>query len=143
MAATHFSGPLIVNGVYNQANVVKSVTAGATLTAADNGKIIVLGDAAPGNVTLPAVTTSGFRVRIVNGATTTTSGAVVSAEGDNISGVLTVNGALVAAVAEDQINFIQSASVAGDWIEVISDGTQWLVSGQGSAAGSITATDPA
>ena len=109
----------------------------------DNGKTIFMADVAPGNVTLPAVTLTAFRVRVVNSATTTTSGAVISAEGDNISGVLTVNGALVAAVAEDQINFIQSASVAGDWIEIESDGTQWLVRGQGSAAGSITATDPA
>jgi len=143
MAASHFSGPLVVGGVYYNAGEVASVTTGQTLTAADNGKVVFLGDVAPGDVTLPAVTLTGFSVKVINTATTTTSGAVISAEGDNISGVLTVNGALVAAVAEDQINFIQSASVAGDWIEIVSDGTQWLVSGAGSAAGSITATDPA
>jgi len=148
MATTHFSGPVestngFVTGTAGIASSTESVTAGRTLTVADHGKTFFLGDAASGNITLPDVTLTGFNVKVICGFTITTASAVLSAEGDNISGVLTVNGALVGALVEDQINFIGSAALLGDWVELTSTGAAWVVSGQGSAAGSITATDPA
>lgn len=103
----------------------------------------LLGDAASGDITLPAVTLTGFSVKVICGFTITSDSGVISAEGDNISGVLTVNGALIGALVEDQINFIGSAALLGDWIEISSTGAAWTVRGQGSGAGSITATDPA
>ena len=113
-----------------------------TLTAADSGKVIFLNAAAGGTVTLPALK-AGVNFKIIVGATApTTIWIIASAEGDNISGVMTVNGALVAAVAEDFINFAANTAVAGDSIELECDGTGWYVKGLGSAAGSITATDP-
>jgi len=143
MAATHFSGPLVVGGVYQNEGVVNSVTAGVTLTAADNGKTVLLADAASGDVTLPAVTLTGFKVRVLCAFAVTTSSAVISAEGDNITGTLVVNGATVLAEVEDQINFILNLAEVGDYVDIQSDGTQWIVNGIGGAAGSITATDPA
>ncbi len=143
MSATHFSGPLVVNGVYLNEGSVSSVTAGVTLTAADNGKTVLLADAASGDVTLPAVTVTGFKVRVLCAFAITTSSAVKSAEGDNITGTLVVNGATVLAEVEDQINFILNLAEVGDYIDIQSDGTQWIVNGIGGAAGSITATDPA
>ncbi len=55
-----------------------------------------------------------------------------------------VNGAVVAASAEDQINFVASAETVGDWIELWADNTnsQWVVTGVGGGTGGITATDP-
>ncbi len=118
------------------------VTDDLTLTAADSGKLIFLNAAAGGDVTLPALK-AGVNFEFVIGAVApTTAWAIQSAEGDNISGVLTVNGALVAAIDEDQINFINSVAVSGDHIELKCDGLGWYVKGTGSAAGSITATDP-
>jgi len=148
MAETHFSGKVISTNGFSSgapgiAATTESVTAGSTLTVDDHGKTIFLGDADSGDITLPAVTLTGFSVKVICGFTITASSAVISAEGDNISGVLTVNGALVAAVAEDQINFILNIALLGDWIELTSTGAAWAVSGQGSGAGSITATDPA
>lgn len=149
---THFSnvaigtsggnGTLTLNGVASNLGAYESVTAGKTLVAGDNGMTIILGDAAPGDITLPAVTNTGFTVKIVNGFAITSNSVVTSAEGDNITGVLTVNGALVAAAAEDFINFIANTALIGDWVELTSTGTAWAVHGQGSASGSITATDP-
>lgn len=136
-------GGLIVGGVYQNAGVVSSVTAGVTLTSADNGKTVFLADAASGNVTLPAVTITGFSVKVICAFAITTSSAVISAEGDNITGTLVVNGATVLAEVEDQINFILNLAEVGDYINIVSDGTQWIVNGIGGAAGSITATDPA
>lgn len=148
MSTTHFTGPVAsVNGFTTGAAGIaastQSVTAGSTLTVADHGKTIFLGDAAPGDITLPAVTLTGFTVKVICNFAITSSSAVISAEGDNISGVLVVNGASVLAEAEDQINFILNLAEIGDYINIVSDGTSWIVDGVGGAAGSITATDPA
>ena len=131
------------NNLIGSSNPSTSVTAGVTLDAVDSGKTIFLADAASGNVTLPAVTTTGFRVRVVCAFAITTSSAVISAEGDNITGTLVVNGATVLSEVEDQINFILNLAEVGDYVDLVCDGTQWIVNGIGGAAGSITATDPA
>ena len=102
-----------------------------------------LGDADSGDITLPAVSLDGFKCKVKCNFAITASSAVISAEGDNISGVLVVNGATVLSEVEDQINFILNLAEIGDYINIISDGTSWIVDGIGGAAGSITATDPA
>ena len=51
-----------------------------------------------------------------------------------------VNSTLVLAANEDSINFVASTCIVGDWVEVISDGTSWFVTGQSDAAGGITFT---
>ena len=148
MSETHFSGKVISTngfqtGAAGIAATTESVTAGRTLVVADNGMTIFLGDASSGDITLPAVTLTGFSVKVICNFAITASSAVISAEGDNISGVLVVNGATVLAEAEDQINFILNLAEIGDYINIVSDGTNWIVDGIGGAAGSITATDPA
>ena len=93
-------------------------------------------------VTLPAVE-SGLNFRFVVANAFDTSNYIIdSAEGDNIDGILVVNGASVAASGEDQINFVASAESVGDFIDIWSDGSKWYVWGIGNSAGSITATDP-
>ena len=122
---------------------VEEVTDGKTMTAEDNGKTLILADAASGDITMPPVTLTGFEFTVLCGFTITSDSEVTSAEGDNISGPLIVNGAAIPAAAEDQINFIGSAAVLGDWAKFKSTGAAWTVTGIGGAAGSITATDPA
>jgi|TARA_E500000318_G_scaffold111996_2_gene133225 hypothetical protein len=118
------------------------LTAGTTLTNADSGKVVFLNAAGGGTVTLPSLK-AGSNFKFIIGATEPTTAWVIdSAEGDNIDGVIVVNGASVAAAEEDQINFVASTAVAGDFIELECDGSNWFVSGIGSASGSITATDP-
>lgn len=118
------------------------VTGNTTLTPADSGKVIFLNAAGGGTVTLPVLKAGGNLKVIVGETAPTTNWVIDSAEGDNIYGVLTVAGAAVAAVAEDQINFAASTAVSGDFIELMCDGTNWYVHGVGAATGSITATDP-
>tara|TARA_R110000851_G_scaffold251528_1_gene403991 strand:- start:33 stop:518 length:486 start_codon:yes stop_codon:yes gene_type:complete len=130
------------SALVSSSNASTSVTAGVTLDAADSGKTVFLADAASGNVTLPAVTTTGWKVRVQCAFAITTSSAVLSAEGDNITGTLVVNGATVLAEAEDQINFILNLAEIGDYVDFVSDGSKWIVNGIGGAGGSITATDP-
>lgn len=122
----------------------KTVSGAETLTSADNGKTIILDGTAGATVTLPSLA-DGLRFKVVVGSAFATSNWVIdSAEGDNISGVLVVNGASVIAAAEDQINFVASAETVGDYIELVADSgnSQWIVNGVGAGAGSITATDP-
>ena len=143
MAATHFSGPIVLGS-----GSVETLDAADTLTAADSGKVFFLDGTVGATVTLPTGA-AGMRFKFVVASTFITSNWVVaSAEGDNISGFISDMGTTVAVVvagAEDQINFVATAETVGDWIELVWDNanSQWLVSGACGANGGITATDPA
>lgn len=135
MSVTHFSGPLAVGS-----GKIEVITAGKTLTADDNGKVFILGDAAPGTITLPAVTNTGFECKVICGFAITSNGVLASAEGDNIEGALMVASTVVDVNAADQLNFVQSADNIGDWVSVISDGTYWYADGRALTTGGLTAT---
>lgn len=125
----------------------EDITAARTLVASESNTCFILNAAAGATVTLPSLA-QGLRFKFIVGLAFATSNWVIdSAEGDNISGIIADLGATVAgvpAVAEDQINFVNSAESVGDWIELVAcmDTNQWLVSGQCAANGGITATDP-
>ena len=123
---------------------VVTLSAATTVEANQSGTTFILDAAAGATITLPSVA-NGLVFRFVVGAAfATTNWIVDSAEGDNITGNLLVNGAAVPAAAEDQINFVATAETVGDYIELIADygNSQWIVTGIGNAAGAITATDP-
>jgi len=143
MAASHWSGPVVSeNGFQNGASSIEAITAGKTLTAADNGKTFILSDAASGDITLPAVATSaGFQIKVVCGFAITSASAVISAAGD-IEGCIMVASTVVDVDGVTQMNFIQTAENIGDWITLISDGTYWYVDGRALSTGAITATSP-
>jgi len=123
-------------------NEVGTISADTTLTIANSETWYKLNNSTGKTVTLPAAT-AGVSFRFIVAASFATDNFIIdSAEGDNISGVLVVNGASVVADAEDQINFVASAETVGDFIDIWSDGTNWYVYGIGASAGSITATDP-
>lgn len=131
---------LKVDGV-NLNAAVTTVDAALTLTAEDSGKVYALNAAAGAAITLPTAA-AGLRYQfIVAAAFATTNWTVVTATALGIiNGGAVVNGAVVAAAGEDSINFIATAETIGDWIEVICDGTQWIVKGQAFAAGGVTFT---
>lgn len=133
--ATHFSGPLAVGS-----GRIQAVTSSVTLTAEDNGSVMILSDAASGDITLPAVTNTGFEVKVICGFAITSASALISAEGDNIEGALMVASTVVDVDAADQLNFIQTAENIGDWVSVISDGTYWYADGRALTTGGLTAT---
>ena len=121
---------------------VETLAAAQTLTAADSGKTFILKAAAGATVTLPSLKAGVHFKFIIGSAFATTNWIIDSAEGDNIEGLLIVDGASVPASGEDQINFVNSAESIGDHVEFACDGTNWFVTGAGNSAGSITATDP-
>lgn len=119
----------------------EELTAASTLTAADSGKTLYLNSATEFATTLPTPA-DGLNFRfIVKAAPSGASYTVVTNGGSNvIQGSATVNGAAVPAVNEDTITFTASAAAVGDWVDLISDGTNWYVSGQGVAATAVAFT---
>lgn len=120
---------------------VEVLTEAATLTAGDSGKTLILNSATEFAVTLPAPAL-GLRYRVVvSAAPVGASYTVVTNGGDNlIDGSATVAGLVVAAANEDTITFTAGAALSGDWVELISDGTNWFVSGQATASTGIAFT---
>ena len=121
------------------------VSAAKTVKASESGTTFVLDAAAGAAITLPALA-SGLTFKFVVGAAFATSDWVISSsEGDNITGNLIVNGAAVAAAAEDNITFELGAESVGDWAEFVADSSnsQWIVTGIANSASSLTANDPA
>lgn len=114
-----------------------------TLQLADSGTTYSL-SASGTTWTLPAVTQAGVNFRFVVGGALDTANVVIdSAEGDNIEGTLIVAGAVVDCAAEDQINFVVDGENVGDYVEVMSNGTNWLIGDSGAlTSAKLTCTDP-
>lgn len=118
------------------------------LTVADNGKTFLLGHATGFTTTLPLMSTcAGFWCKFIVKVVPTSGNDVVTcnvADDDLISGHLddgeAATVAEVVALADD-INFVASTCVIGDWITLeCPDGAAWYITGHSSLAASITAT---
>lgn len=122
-----------------------AVTATTTLTASQSGTHVLLsGSNGLTTITLPPVADAGSNFSFhVSGALATGNVVVDSAEGDNIEGTLIVAGAVVDCDAEDQINFVTDGENLGDYVEIVSDGTSWLIVDSGVlTSAKMTCTDP-
>lgn len=121
------------------------VDAAKTVKASESGTHFILDAAAGAAITLPSLETGLIFKFTVGAAFATSDWVISSAEGDNISGILVVNGASVPAAAEDNITFELGAESVGDTITLVSDSanSQWFVSGIANSAASLTANDPA
>jgi hypothetical protein len=122
-------------------DTVSTIAEATTLTAADSGKVLILSAATGAAVTLPALA-SGLKFKFIIAATfATTNWTVVTASSTNkIQGGAVVNSVFVPAADEDTISFVASAETVGDFIDLVSDGTNWYASGIGAGDGSITFT---
>ena len=145
--ALSVAGASTLTGEVTMKEGVQTITASeATTTVAESGTTFYINLAsttAGSNIVLPAITEGiSYRYTMATSSATTTNIVIDSSEGDNIYGSLVVDGTAVPCVAEDQLNFVSTAEVAGDFIELRSDGNRWYVDGVGEASGSITCTDP-
>jgi len=145
-----FSSTLGVTGATTLSGAVTLKEAAATIstttsvTAAQSGTTFYVTGATTGaTVTLPAATAGLIYRFVIGGAFGTNNVIIDSAEGDNVEGTLIVAGAVVDCDAEDQINFIADGENIGDYVELRSDGTQWLIGSSGALTGAkLTCTDP-
>jgi hypothetical protein len=147
VASPYFESQIYANAgiqVGSRSIAYSGATSTVTLTSADSGKTIFL-SASGTTVTLPDVDLENTFFRFqVNGDIPSLGNFVIdSAEGDNIEGTLIVAGAVVDCDAEDQINIIDDGENIGDYVEVMSDGDQWLIQDSGVlSSGKMTCTDP-
>ena len=125
------------------ASASRTATAAGTITAADHGLTVFLDNATGFATTLPAPI-AGFRCKVAS-KTSNTSGnhTIVTPSSTNIIKGFATNaaGALVTPLSDgDTISFVANQSVAGDQVELISDGTSWFMTGFAQVAAGITNT---
>lgn len=103
-----------------------------TLTTAHSGAIIAMATAGQ-DVTLPAASAAigAHYTFVVTAAVGTTNMTIVADPADTFEGSLIVAGAVVTCDAGDLLTFVIDGENIGDYVEVYSDGTSWLVGDSG------------
>lgn len=123
---------------------VISVTATATATPSQSGAVVAHNAAAGVTVTLPRVSNAGVHYKFVVSTAFDTSNFIVRADPadtDKMEGTLIVAGAVVDCDAEDQINFVNTGENVGDFVELFSTGSKWIIGQSGGlTAAAITCT---
>lgn len=114
------------------------LTASKAITAADSGKTFLISGTGY-TITLPEAT-AGINYKFQVSAAFSTDALIQtpSTERDTISGSLIVAGAVVDADAVDRVTFEDGAERIGDFIELSSDGSVWMLFGNGAQSSSIT-----
>lgn len=113
---------------------VEVVAATNVITAAESGKTFFLSLAGGFTSTLPAPA-AGLRYSFIVKTAPTTAYIITTNAGANVLyGTVANNGAEAEAngidiAAQDTINFVANQAKVGDTVDVVSDGTNWYVSG--------------
>ena len=122
---------------------IKELTATSTLSLADSGKVFMLNDATEFATTLPAPSNKGWEGTFVvkaaplgaNYTIVTPSGAILG----SVSAGAADDVADTSDGSDTTISFVGGSSVAGDYIKIVSDGTNYyIVGGLGKVAAGIT-----
>ena len=129
--AVAFEGGAVAN--------MEVVTEAKTLTVEDSGKVFALTAAAGADITLPAVA-KGLCYKFYVGSSFATTDWTITAASKVIQGSVVCNAAYVTGVNEDIITLVKAKAAAGDYIELVSDGTNWYVSGNVVVVAGITLT---
>lgn len=130
----------IIYGTESEAKDTQTLSLATTLTASDSGKVITLSASTGKVITLPSVAIDGFNLKVIVGANFATTNFTIVSPTAVIQGGAHVNSTFVPAANENTISFVASAETVGDYIELVSDGTNYYVNGFGASAGSITFT---
>lgn len=139
-------GDLILTGSVTGPAASETVAATNVITAAESGTTFFLSSATEFVSTLPAPAAGLNYKFIIAAAPSGASYTVVTNASANIiiGGVNELevdtadDGPYIA--DGDTVTFVDGVSVVGDWVEVISDGTSWFLTGQANADGGITLT---
>jgi hypothetical protein len=115
------------------------VTATNVITAVESGKTFYLNLAGGFTSTLPAPA-ADLKFKFIVTTAPTTAYIITTNSGANLlfGTFLDIVGELTYFSAQDTLNFVASASVVGDVLEVESDGTNWYCVAKSGADGGIT-----
>lgn len=139
VASTGFITVEAGGGIKGPAEVV---TGANTLTAAESGTTYFLDLAAGFLSTLPSPALGLWYKFVVKTAPSGGSYTIGGGTANNIFGmhVERAGGAGVAGSAEDTITFVDGQSIAGDWVVIESDGTNWYSFGMVDVSAGVTYT---
>lgn len=143
MATTHFSGPVDSDNGFIGPAANTELTAASTLTAEQSGRTFFLNSATEFATTLPAPAAGLNYSFIVKAAPSGASYTIVTASSANIIKGQQYNAAGAAGdvgTADDTITFVDGQAVAGDRVDLISDGTSWFAYAFCSVAAAVTFT---
>ena len=116
-----------------------TIISDTTLTMADAGQIIGVNGASALEITLPAVSNTGAWFRFV--LTDNTANVDIlqaAATEDFVGSVIGLSAKATASASSTKVRFASGTALAGDYVEVYSDGASWLISGQTAANTGIT-----
>ena len=128
-------------------NYCQDLTETTSLTPADSGKVFFLNSATEFTVTLPSVADAGagFHCKFIVKAAPSGADYVVTEKTSADTNVVITNGIneLTDSVGPNNtghttITFADGVAIAGDWVELLCDGTNWYATGQTKADGGIT-----
>ena len=126
---------------------VEVVIAANAITKAESGKIFILSKATGFNSTLPTPK-AGLNYRFIVGISPTTAYTIKSNGDANIingqvASAEDAAGSVSTAAGADIINFVANKAIIGDYIDVVSDGTSWFVSGLCNVQDAVTTVQTA
>jgi hypothetical protein len=133
----------VVQAHYQLGGVAKELTAASTLTHEDNGGVFFLNAATEFATTLPAPFLGAMLTFIVKTAPSGASYTVVTGSSANIVKGMQNPAAAAAGdtgTADDTITFVDGQAVAGDMVQLWSDGTSWFAQAFSRVAAGITFT---
>tara|TARA_R110001583_G_scaffold5202_7_gene28472 strand:- start:2750 stop:3196 length:447 start_codon:yes stop_codon:yes gene_type:complete len=108
-----------------------TISTDTTLTAADAGKVLAVNGASALVVTLPRATSAGLWFRfILSDNTANVDITQGNADDDFVGSVMCLTNADTATSGDTKCRFASGTALAGDWVEVYSNGVNWLIRGQ-------------
>jgi hypothetical protein len=118
---------------------VETLAAARTLKEGDSGKLFLLNATEGAQIVLPSPKRGlGFRF-LTAGAFGTTAWTLTTST-NIIQGSLIVGGASVPLEDENTITFVATSETLGDYVELLSDGTNYYANGIGAGEGALTGT---
>tara|TARA_R110000822_G_scaffold64202_1_gene157773 strand:+ start:38 stop:490 length:453 start_codon:yes stop_codon:yes gene_type:complete len=140
---------MVVHGAFQPRKLAfEKITADTTLTPTDSGKVIFLGSNGV-DVTLPSTPEAGLNYKIIMAADYASAVCTVTIDGSGefFAGVVSsathdadADSAVFNGSSNDKITFA-SGSLAGDYVDIICDGSLWFVSGMAAVVAGIGASD--
>jgi hypothetical protein len=123
---------------YDLTHKTTTTTATTTLVAADSGTTYYVTSVSSTNFVLPATSTAAGAIYrfVIDGALTGDAHVYTADYSNIIEGSMIVAGAVVDCDAEDTITFVSDGENIGDFIELRSNGVNWLIGASGALTSS-------
>lgn len=106
---------------------IGTLAATTTLTEADTGKTYICSQAGAYDITIPAVTVKGWTAKFILGTAGSNDFDVIGGTEDKMVGIEMGDTNTAITADSDKVTFVASNAVVGDWIEVLSDGSNYYV----------------